>query len=57
MKLPGFESSRADPAVWMRESVRKEGVTKYYEYIFLYNYDYLVRKNQGESVLRNKIGK
>ena len=28
MKILDFDSSRADPGVWMRESVRKDGVTK-----------------------------
>ena len=57
MKFLGFESSRADPDVWMRESVREDGFTKYYEYVLLYTDDCLVISDRGESVLRNEIGK
>ena len=57
MKFLGFESSRADPDVWMRESVRKYGVTKYYEYVLLYTDDCLVISDRGEDGLRNEIGK
>ena len=35
MNFLGFDSFRADPDVWMKESVRKNGVTKYYEYVLL----------------------
>ena len=42
MKFLGFKSSRAYPDVWMREYVRKYGVTKYYEYVLLYTDDCLV---------------
>ena len=35
MKFLGFESSRADPDVWMQEYVRKDGVTKYHEHVLL----------------------
>ena len=41
----------------MRESVRKYGVTKYYEYVLLYTDDCLVISDRGEDVLRNEIGK
>ena len=57
MELLGFESSRADPDVWMRASVRKDGVTKYYEYVLLYVDDCLVISDRAESILRNEIGK
>ena len=57
MKFLGFESSRADPDVWMRESVREDGFTKYYEYVLLYTDDCLVISDHGERVLRNEIGK
>ena len=50
MKFLGFESSRADPDVWMRESVREDGFTKYYEYVLLYTDDCLVIRNRGERV-------
>ena len=36
MKFLGFESSRANPGVWMRESVQEYGITKYHEYVILY---------------------
>ena len=57
MKFLGFQSSHADPDVWMRESVRKDLVTKYYEYILLYTDECLVMSYRGESVLQNEIGK
>ena len=57
MRFLGFESSRADPDVWMRPSVRKDGVTKYYEYVLLYTDNCLVISDRGEDVLRNEIGK
>ena len=57
MKFLGFQSSHADPDVWMRESVRKDLVTKYYEYILLYTDECLVMSDRGESILRNEIGK
>ena len=41
----------------MRESVRKYGSTKYYEYILLYTDDCLVISDRGETVLRKEIGK
>ena len=51
MKFLGFEYSQADPDVWMRESVRKDGSIKYYEYILLYTDDCLVISNRGKNVL------
>ena len=57
MKFLGFESSRADPDVWMRESVQKDEVTKYYDYVLLYTDDCLVISDCGEDVLRNEISK
>ena len=56
MKFLGFESSRADPDVWMRESVCGDGFTKYYEYVLLYTDDCLVIINLGDCVLRDEIG-
>ena len=55
MKFLGFKSSRVDPTIWMRKSVQKYGLTKYYEYVLLYTDDCLVISNGGESVLRNEI--
>ena len=57
MKFLRFEYLQADPDVWMRESVRKDGSTKYYEYILLYIDDYLVIRDRGETVLCKEIGK
>ena len=57
MKFLGFESFRANPNLWMRESVQKDGVTKYAAYVLLYTDDCLVMRDQGKSVLRNEIGK
>ena len=51
MKLLGFEPSRADPDVWMRESVCKDGFTNYYEYVLFYTDYFLVMSNIGESVM------
>ena len=48
MKFLGLESSRAEPDVWMRESVREDGFTKYYKYVLLYTDDCLVISNRGE---------
>ena len=41
----------------MRESVRKDGSTKYYEYVLLYTDDCLVISDRAESILRDEIGK
>ena len=41
MKHIGFETSKADPGVWLREFVRNDGVTRYYEYVILYTDDCL----------------
>ena len=57
MKFLGFEYSQADPDVWMRESVQKDGSTKYYEYVLLYTVECLVISDRGENVLRMEIGK
>ena len=57
MKFLGFGSYHADLDVWVQESVRKDGVTKYYEYVLLYTDDCLVISDHGGDVLRNEIGK
>ena len=57
MKHIGFKSSKADPGVWLRESVRKDGVTRYYKYVLLYTDDCLVISDCPESTLRKEIGK
>jgi hypothetical protein len=35
LRLGGFQSSRADPDIWMRASVKPDG-TKFYEYVLCY---------------------
>ena len=57
MNFLAFESSCADPDVWMRESVQKDGVTKYYEYVLMYTYECLVISDRTEDVLGNEIEK
>ena len=57
MKHIGFELSKAYPDVWIRKSVRKDGITRYYEYVLLYTDDCLVISNRPESILRKEIGK
>ena len=56
IKFLGFNSSRTDPDVWMRESVRTDGFTKYYEYVLLYTENFLVVSGRAETLLRNEIG-
>ena len=60
MMFLGFEYSQADPDVWKRESVRKDGSTnstQYNEYVLLYTDDCLVISDLGENVLQMEIGK
>ena len=56
MEHLGFESSRAGPDVWYRESKHKDG-TPYYEYVLLYTDDWLVISDNAKSILRKEIGK
>ena len=39
MNFLGFESLQANPDVWMQKSIRKYGITEYYEYMLLYTDD------------------
>jgi hypothetical protein len=57
IKFLGFESSIYYPDIWMRESVREDGFTKYYRYLLLYTADCLMIRYYGDSVLRNEKGK
>ena len=57
MEHLGFESSRADPDVQIRNSAKKDNATKLYEYVLLYTDKCLVISNQAESIPRNAIGK
>ena len=45
----GFESSYADPDVWMRHSVKKDG-TNYYEYILVYVDDQLTISENPKAI-------
>ena len=47
----GFESSKANPDLWMRRSVLKDGGTAYHEYLLLYVEDCLVISDRAESVI------
>ena len=55
MRHLGFESCLADPDVWMRPAVRRNG-DKYYEYVLLYTDDCLVLSENARSVLEDEIG-
>ena len=57
MKHIGFVSSKADPDVWLHESIRIDGMTQYYEYVLLYIDDCIVISDRPESILRKEIGK
>ena len=54
MKHLGFESSKADPAVWFREATRKNGEIMY-AYVLLYTDDCLVISDKAEAILRGEI--
>ena len=56
MNQLGFQSSRADPDVWYRESKRKADDSAYYEYVLLYTDDILVISDRAENILRKEIG-
>ena len=43
--------------MWKRESIRTDGLTKYYEYVLLYADDCLVISDRAEIMLRDKIEK
>jgi hypothetical protein len=46
----GFESSLADPDVWLRPAVRADG-TKYYEYVLIYTDDILALSVDPKAIL------
>ena len=56
MRHINFVSCLADPDVWMRQAKKSDG-SEYYEYVLLYTDDALVISENGESVLREEIGK
>ena len=53
----GFESCKADPDVWMRESVNPKTGTAYWEYVLLYVDDCLAISHRPREVLEKEIGK
>ena len=55
MRHLGFESCPADPDVWMRPGLKKDG-TPCYEYVLLYVDDALVVGSNAEAVIRD-LGK
>ena len=56
MEFLKFESCKADPEIWMRPTVKADG-SEYWEYVLLYCDDVLVVSKNGETILRNEIGK
>ena len=52
----GFTSCLADPDVWMRKATKSDG-SPYWEYMLLYVDDALVISENGETVLRDELGK
>ena len=52
-----FESTKADPYIWMRISVFKYGEAAYNKYVLLYSDDCLVISDRSEYVIQNEIGK
>ena len=51
-----FQSCKADPDLWMRESQVDNGAF-YWEYVLLYVDDALVISHQAENFIRSEIGK
>jgi hypothetical protein len=56
MRHLDFKSCLADPDVWMRPAQKPDG-SEYYEYVLLYTDDVLVVSTNGESILREGIGR
>ena len=56
MEFLNFESCLADPDVWMRPAIKRNGNT-YCEYILLYVDNALVMSENAESILQNKLGR
>ena len=50
LREAGFESSKADPDVWMRPSVKPNGF-KYWEYVLVYVDDVLAISHDPKSIL------
>ena len=56
MEFLKFKSCLADPNVWMRPAIKSNGNT-YYKYILFYMGDALVVSENGETILRNELGR
>lgn len=56
MQHLGFQSCLADPDVWYRPIIKKNG-EKAYEYVLLYVDDCMVASENGERILHEEIGK
>ena len=56
MELLNFKSCLADPDVWMRHAIKRDGNT-YCEYILLSVDDTLVVSENAESILQDKLGR
>ena len=56
MEEMGFQSCKADPDVWLRPSVKANGV-EYYQYVLLYTDDILAIMEEPERFLREELGK
>jgi hypothetical protein len=56
MHFLNFKSCPADPDVWMRPAIKKDGSTCY-DYVLLYMDDALVVSENAESILWMEIGR
>ncbi len=54
MSEMGFESCKADPDVWMRPGMKKDG-TKYWQYVLLYTDDILAIMEEPEKFLKEEM--
>ena len=52
----GFKACNADPDVWMHPATTLDGLS-YYNFFILYVNNALVISENGEKILRDKIGK
>ena len=55
MNMIGFESSLADPDIWIRAVTKPDG-KEYNKYVLLYVDDCLVILNKPEVILHKEIG-
>ena len=54
MEESGFQSSKADPDVWFRGSIKDYG-TDYYQYVLLYTNDILAIIEHPERFIRDEL--